>query len=365
MKINKAFIKIISLFFCIIFLSSCGSKEMLKTKDITDRITQTKVILQSEINEKEEFEEFLNEFSPSFTVPGLLEGVIPQGICYNALLDSYIISNYYEDGAFPSVITIVNAETGKLEKALFLQYDDGTDYTGHAGGVACSDEYIFISSDGQCFTISLEAIIKAENYERIRFESNFKLNTKGSFAAFSDDILWFGDFIESDDKTKGSSTLTTTLDNGETFYAYCEGYILENGLPKFKRINSTQTGYIPDYYIAIPEQVQGMAFSKTGDIIFSTSYGRKNNSEIHIYKDILISERVGTIDIDGNIIDLLACNNENKEKTITALPMSEGMTQSKYGVTLIFESGAEKYRQHRGKLPVDTTYIANIEWFIK
>lgn len=361
MKINKAFIKIISLFFCIIFLSSCGSKEMLKTKDITDRITQTKVILQSEINEKEEFEEFLNEFSPSFTVPGLLEGVIPQGICYNALLDSYIISNYYEDGAFPSVITIVNAETGKLEKALFLQYDDGTDYTGHAGGVACSDEYIFISSDGQCFTISLEAIIKAENYERIRFESNFKLNTKGSFAAFSDDILWFGDFIESDDKTKGSSSLTTTLDNGETFYAYCEGYILENGLPKFKRINSTQTGYIPDYYIAIPEQVQGMAFSKTGDIIFSTSYGRKNNSEIHIYKDILISERVGTIDIDGNIIDLLACNNENKEKTITALPMSEGMTQSKYGVTLIFESGAEKYRQHRGKLPVDTTYIANIE----
>ena len=194
-----------------------------------------------------------------------------------------------------------------------------------------------------------------------RFESNFKLNTKGSFAAFSDDILWFGDFIESDDETKGSSTLTTTLDNGETFYAYCEGYILENGLPKFKRINSTQTGYIPDYYIAIPEQVQGMAFSKTGDIIFSTSYGRKNNSEIHIYKDILISERVGTIDIDGNIIDLLACNNENKEKTITALPMSEGMTQSKYGVTLIFESGAEKYRQHRGKFPVDTAYIANIE----
>ena len=66
---------------------------------------------------QEEFEEFLNEFSPSFTVPGLLEGVIPQGICYNALLDSYIISNYYEDGAFPSVMTIVNAETGKLEKA--------------------------------------------------------------------------------------------------------------------------------------------------------------------------------------------------------------------------------------------------------
>ena len=198
MKKNKALLKIISLLFCIVFLSSCGSKEMLKTKDVTDRITQTKVILQSENNENEEFEEFFKEFSPSFTLPGLFEGVIPQGICYNALLDSYIISNYYEDGAFPSVITIVNAESGKFEKALFLQYDDGTDYTGHAGGIACSDEYIFISSDGQCYTISIEAIIKAENYDKLQFESNFKLNTKGSFAAFSDDVLWFGDFIESD-----------------------------------------------------------------------------------------------------------------------------------------------------------------------
>ncbi len=361
MNRNIRFVKIISLLFCIIFLSSCGSKEMLKTKDITDKITQSTVILQSKIQENEEYTEFLKEFSPDFTLPGLFEGVIPQGICYNALLDSYIISNYYEDEAYPSVITIVNAKTGKFEKALFLQYDDGTHYKGHAGGIACSDDYIFISSEGQCFTISLETLIKAENYASVKFESNFKLNTKGSFAAFSDDVLWFGDFVESDKKEREKASLVKTLDSGETFYAFCEGYILENGLPKFKSINSTQTGYIPDYYIAIPEQVQGMAFSKTGSIIFSTSYGRKNNSHLYIYEDVLISERVGTVDIDGKIINLLACSNENLVKTITALPMSEGMTQSKYGVTLIFESGAEKYRQHGGKYPVDTAFIANIE----
>ncbi len=361
MNMSKKFIKIISLLFCIVFLSSCSSKEMLKTKDITNKITQTSVILKSEIEENEEFSDFLKEFSPDFTIPGLYEGVIPQGICYNAPLDSYIISNYYEDEAYPSVLTVVNAETGKFEKALFLQYDDGTDYKGHAGGIACSDEYIFISSDGQCFTISLEAVIKAENYDSIKFESNFKLNTKGSFAAFSDDVLWFGDFVESDKKEREKASLVKTLDSGETFYAFCEGYILENGLPKFKSINSTQTGYIPDYYIAIPEQVQGMAFTKTGNIIFSTSYGRKNNSYLYIYENILISERVGTVDIDGNIINLLACSNENLVQKITALPMSEGMTQSKYGVTMIFESGAEKYRQHRGKYPVDTAYVGDVE----
>lgn len=361
MDMSKKLIKIISLLLCIIFLSSCRSKDMLKTKNITNKITQTSVILKPEFEEIEEFSEFLNEFSSLFTVPGLYEGVIPQGICYNGPLDSYIISNYYEDETYPSVLTVVNAKTGEFEKALYLQYDDGTDYKGHAGGIACSDEYIFISSDGQCFTISIEAVIKAENYDSIKFESNFKLNTKGSFAAFSDDILWFGDFIESDKKEREKASLVKTLDSGETFYAFCEGYILENGLPKFKSINSTQTGYIPDYYIAIPEQVQGMAFTKTGNIIFSTSYGRKNNSHLYIYENILISERVGTVDIDGNIINLLACSNENLVQKITALPMSEGMTQSKYGVTMIFESGAEKYRQHRGKYPVDTAYVGDIE----
>ena len=44
-----------------------------------------------------------------------------------------------------------------------------------------------------------------------------------------------------------------TLDSGETFYAYCEGYKLENGLPSQEKINSDGTGYIPDYFLAIPD----------------------------------------------------------------------------------------------------------------
>lgn len=357
----KYFLKILCLVLCICFFSSCGSKDILKTKDISNSITQTEVIFNSDINEIEDFEYFFENFSPSFIVPGLFEGVIPQGICYNSLTDRYIISNYYENGEYPSVITIVNASTGKLEKSLFLQYSDGTDYTGHAGGITCSDDHIYISSDSQCFTISIEAIISAENLESVKFESNFKLNTKGSFAAYSDGIIWFGDFIESTDDERQKSERITTLENGETFYAYCEGYILEDGLPKLKSINTNKDGYIPDYFIAIPEQVQGMSFSKTGRVIFSTSYGRKNNSVIYIFEDVLITERVGTVDFDGTSVDLLACSNDILSETITGLPMSEGMTQNHNGVTVIFESGAEKYRQHRGKFPVDRAYTADID----
>ena len=113
--------------------------------------------------------------------------------------------------------------------------------------------------------------------------------------------------------------------------------------------------------MAIPEQVQGMSFTLSGKIIFSTSYGRKNNSKIYVYDDVLLTERVGTYKIEETEIDLLACSSDLLKETIIAPPMAEGITQGKKGQYIIFESGAEKYRNHRGKYPTDTAFKANIE----
>ena len=153
----------------------------------------------------------------------------------------------------------------------------------------------------------------------------------------------------------------TTLTSGETFYAYCEGYALKDGLPDIKKINSENNGYIPDYMLAIPEQVQGMCFTHSGKLIFSTSYGRKNNSKNYVYEDVLLSERVGFYTIDGTEIDLLACGSDLLSKTIVAPPMAEGIVQVDSSQYIIFESGAEKYRNHRGKYPTDTAFKGNIE----
>ena len=68
--------------------------------------------------------------------------------------------------------------------------------------------------------------------------------------------------------------------------------------------------------LAIPEQVQGMSFTLSGKIIFSTSYGRKNNSKIYVYDDVLLTERVGTYKIEETEIDLLACSSDLLKETI-------------------------------------------------
>ncbi len=354
-------IKITSLLVAIILLCSCGNTKVLKTKEITDKITQTSVVTETDITEIEDYKNFFKEFKADFTIPGLLEGIIPQGLCYVGELDAFAVSGYYEDGLFPSMLMLIDDETGRFTKAFPLQNVDGKDYYGHAGGLTVSEDYIYITSESSCYICEIDSLKGLKNGEKLKFQSNFKLNTFGSFACYNDGILWTGDFIESSDKGREKTRKITTLDSGETFYAYCEGYILKDGLPDVKKINTEANGYIPDYLLAIPEQVQGMSFTDSGKMIFSTSYGRKNNSKIYVYDDVLLSERVGTHKIEETEIDILACSSDLLKKSIISPPMAEGITQGENGQYIIFESGAEKYRNHRGKYPTDTAFKANIE----
>ncbi len=358
---NKKIIKLVSLIISVILFSSCGSSSVLRTKEITDKLTQTQVVTKSDITEIEDYKSFFKEFTPNFTIPGLFEGIIPQGICYISKLDMYAVSGYYEDSVLPSMLMLVDGKTEKFQKAFPLVNVDNKDYYGHAGGLASSEEYVYITSEDTCYIFEVNKLKNLQNGEKLQFDSNFKLNTKGSFACFNDGVLWTGDFIESSDKAREKARKVTTLPSGETFYAYCEGYILEDGLPDVKKINSEKNGYIPDYLLAIPEQVQGMCFSISGKMIFSTSYGRKNNSFIYVYDDVLITERVGTYEIDDKEINLQACSNDLLKEAITAPPMAEGIVQGDKGQYIIFESGAEKYRNHRGKYPTDTAFKGNIE----
>ncbi len=354
-------IKITALLIAIMLLCSCGNVKVLRTEEITNKITQTSVVTKSDITQIEEFKSFFKNFKADFTIPGLFEGIIPQGICYIGELDAFAISGYYEDGLFPSMLMLVDRNSGNFTKAFPLQNVDGKDYSGHAGGLTASEDYIYITSESTCYICEIDSLKELENGEALQFESNFKLNSFGSFACFNDGILWTGDFIESSEKGRESSRKITTLNSGETFYAYCEGYILKDGLPDIKRINSETNGYIPDYLLAIPEQIQGMSFTPSGKIIFSTSYGRKNNSKIYVYDDVLLTEKIGTYKIEETEIDLLACSSDLLKETIIAPPMAEGIIQTEKGQYIIFESGATKYRNHRGKYPTDTAFKAIIE----
>lgn len=342
-------------------LCSCDGTSVVIFGKITSTITQQPVIKKTKIESNEDYKKFFNNFKKSFIVPGLLEGIIPQGMCYDETNDCFLISGYYEDEKLPSMIIAVDANSGDFVGAYPLKTTNGDNYYGHAGGIASSQNTVYITNNSECYTLPSINIKTTKNGEPITFKGKFKLNTLGSFACIYNNILWVGDFIESSNEARQQVDTITTLSSGETFYAYCEGYILNEGLPDVKNINSESNGYIPDYMLAIPEQVQGMAFTKTDKIIFSTSYGRKNNSKLYIYNDVLVNEKSNTIEIDGKQVDVIACSSDELNKEIIAPPMSEGMANHPEGIYILFESGAKKYRNHGGKNPVDSVFVTTIE----
>ncbi len=358
---KKRSLQLLCCFLSFTLLCGCDGTKVTITKDISDKITQTPVIKETDIEQLEEYADYFKNFSGSFLTPGLNEGIIPQGICYDETTGYFLISGYYEDGEYPSMIMAVDYNTGKFVGAYPLKTTNGDNYYGHAGGIASSQNTIYVTSGGECYTIPSVNLLSAKNGTPLHFKGKFKLNTAGSFACVHNNILWTGDFVESSNEQRQNATRVTTLSTGETFYAYCEGYLLNEGLPDTRKTNSEANGYIPDYMLAIPEQVQGMAFTKTQKIVFSTSYGRKNDSKIYIFDDILINEKVDTIKIDNKSVNVLACSNDTLIKEFTAPPMAEGMANNSEGIYLLFESGAAKYRNHRGQNPVENVYFTSIE----
>lgn len=355
--------RIIALLLTLVFLlsaASCGN--VLKTKELSTKLTQTSVITKSTLSESEKYTDYFSLFSDSSVlVPGLFEGIIPQGICFDEENGNIIISGYYKKGELPSMLAIVEKDNGALVKSVKIELSDGSLYTGHAGGLAESNGYIYITGDGEALVIEKSALLNTADGDAVKVSGNFKLNTEGSFANCSNGILWAGTFIENSKAAHKEAELVTTLPSGETFYAYCEGYVLENGLPSSDKLNSEGDGYIPDYFFAVPDEVQGMTVTPTGKFVFSSSYGRRNDSAIRIFDDITDSKRIGSVTVDNTQIDLKAASLDLLKKEITAPPMSEGLEYFDGGVWVLFESGASKYRSGGGKHPIETLHFAEIE----
>ncbi|HZK21001.1 MAG TPA: hypothetical protein VFC76_01870 [Oscillospiraceae bacterium] len=337
--------------------SGCSSK-VVKGGSISNNLTQTKVVLSELPEDVAEFSEFFKIAKPVFYTPGLFEGFIPQGLCYSLEKEIVIISGYYPKGEHPSALAVIDNTTGELIKSVGLIGTNGEAYFGHAGGVACSENTIFITSGGNAYYISLSALNNAENNSDIRFEGSFKLLTAGSFANCENGVLWTGDFVEDKKSEKEKAKHITTLPNGETLYAWCEGYKLIKGMPDEGRKNE-EGGFVPDCILSIPLQVQGMTRLTDGRFVFSTSYGRKNNSKILVYEDIFLKEPNETKSIGSFSVPMFCFSNGTLDKEYNAVPMSEGIDNVDGKCFVVFESGANKYRNGGGKYPID--YVLELD----
>ncbi len=314
--------KIAALFLMIVLLAGCAAAEGLvyTTASVTDSL-----------NTQERFNAFYESGSFAVPIPGLKEGLIPQGVTYLPRQDWVVVAGYRDDGQNSALIALDN-QTGEIVKEVHLNNVDGSAYTGHAGGVCATEKNLFISNAGKLFRLSLETFLNLPESSECAFEEEIDVPCRASYCSYADGMLWVGEFQYGTEYKTDRSHRVKSKDG--TYRAWCCGYELEE--------TQSEVGAVPDVILATDERIQGMTV-RDGLIYLSQSYGRRNASVIHRFQNVLEMEHHQTAELNGVQVPVWCLDSRSADGMLIAPPMSECLCTVGDAVYVLFESGANKY----------------------
>ncbi len=265
----------------------------------------------------------------SVPIPGLAEGLTPQGIAYLEEEDWLLFSGYRSDGK-PSALIAVDRKTETVVKEVFLQDPDGRDYTGHAGGVCVTDTDIYVSNEAALHRLSLDTFRALPPSGSCRFDQVIPVPVRASFCSFDDGVLWVGEFQYGLDYPTDPGHKVKTADGRQK--AWICGYRMEAG----------QDFAVPDMVLSITERIQGVTV-RDGSIYLSQSYGRRNSSAVFRYDGVLSRQPDGEAETDGKKAPLWILDSTSLSDMLISPPMAECLCAVPEGICLLFESAAANY----------------------
>ena len=319
-------------------------------------ITQTPTV-EYDYSVLPEYKDFKSVAKREYLVPGLNEGIVPQGMDVWEEKNLLLISGYFESvtnvsGSPSSMIVAIDLKTGEMAGKYCLENVDGTAHTGHVGGLAVTKKNIFLTT-GKMYRIPLSQIEELGKSGTLKIVEEMKAPVKADFVNYSDGILWTGDFYYN---AEGHLTpewrhMTNTV--GGKHCAWAVGYKVKDTESEFSSENwnpATMEYATPDYVLSITERIQGFTF--IGDqMVLSQSFGRNNDSKIILYDNVLHTEQDTSVTLNGKSIPIWFLDEAVHKKTYTILPMSEGVTSYNEKLLVVFETGTKKYRN--AKSPTD------------
>lgn len=247
--------------------------------------------------------------------PGLSDGFVCQGISVADEQDKILVSGYMKDKTASRIYV-----TDKTNKSYYVSlYKGSKAFTGHAGGVSCSKDNVYIASESKVYTVSLQTILNAKNKDKIDIGEGTKVNNHASFSYCDDNYLYVGEFHD------GGAYITEHpyQTNDGQFYAIVSKYDV-NDITKPIKIYS------------IRNKVQGICFTPEGKVILSTSYGLAD-SHYYVYNE---SDAVNSnLTLDGAPVYYL----NNCIRDVKGPAMAEGLDYYQGKIITLTESACNKY----------------------
>ena len=280
-------------------------------------------------------------YTPLCDIPETENGYVPQGFCYSEATDSYFISYYHKTKA--SIISIVDAESGKRIKTVNLKKSDSEDFTGHAGGIAEDGVFFYVCHGSRIYRLTLAEIALAPDGGDLYLITSILTDVKCSYINSDGEYLYAGEFYVYDADggydTDASHHMAISL--FETTYSRCNAYKLSDISSDFA--NGQKEISVPDFVLTTPNSVQGFARLENGSFALATSFGRNNNSYLKIYNDITKGEADFELDYSGEKVPAYHLKKSDRAENSCVPPMLEGIDDMNGAVAGIFESGAKTY----------------------
>jgi hypothetical protein len=341
-----------------------SNNESLKSAPVTAIIAAHQPVTQESMGFQVDeqfppFEEYLNVSRPEVVVPGLKQGLVPQGLDYIDGKDWFVIS-YYRPDKRPSVLSFVDAKTGAMAKSLHMYGTDGAPYNGHAGGVTVSRKHAWIANNKNLYQVDLQNIDTLPDNTNVNFTANsFPVVNNASFVTYANGALWSGDYYQPPSYATDPAQLLTNRD-GVQYGAWLAGYKLDadtDNLPADK-ISAAGKPAVPDYILSVQGKIQGASFS--GDDILLSYTTENAYSQLLKYKNPMNEAPHTYVTIEDKQVPVWFLDSVNQEDVITIPPYAEEIVVRNVRAYIDFESGSNTYSPY-AYYPIDRLHSIDLQ----
>ncbi len=275
----------------------------------------------------------------SFLIPDCGRGFVAQGIAYDEQSGCFLVNGYQKDNV-ASPIYIIAPEARKPDKTIRMAMPDGSDYTGHAGGIAAYGDYVYVADGGEhrLLVFSRQSIYDAAEESSVAAIGTFDTSVSDAdyigpaFVTVDGDRLVTGEFYRNPNYPTPESHKFTTL-AGDYQQALAVEYELDP---------QAQYGIVPTPAKAytLPDLAQGMCFDG-GKIYVSTSWGTAF-SHIYQYDEsrLQLQGNIALLDVE---LPLYSLDSGALLVDGVIAPMSEEIVVVDGNLYTMCESASDKY----------------------
>ena len=189
---------------------------------------------------------------------------------------------------------------------------------------------IYVSNDHKLFRISMETYEALPSSAYCAFEEEIPVPVNSSYCCYAEGVLWVGEFQYGGDYKTDASHYVKTADGLQR--AWTCGY----------RMDAEQDFSKPDYILSVTERIQGIT-TVDGKIYLSQSYGRRADSLIFKYENVLTREADSAVEIAGESVPMWFLDSGCREDALLSPPMSECLCAVDGDIYVLFESAAQPY----------------------